>query len=68
MLSGTPEPACPGPITDEAHMEFQGCGIRMHLDNCDLPEPVGGDEDERSRHVAPSSWSCDWLPRPAVAG
>ena len=48
MLSGTPEPACPGPITDEAHMEFQGCGIRMHLDNCDLPEPVGGDEDEWS--------------------
>src|ERR1700730_18959848 len=28
-----------------------------------VPEPVGGDEDERSGHVAPSSLSCDWLPR-----
>ena len=24
----------PGPVTDDTHMEFQGCGIRMDLDNC----------------------------------
>jgi hypothetical protein len=26
----------PGPVTDDARMDFQGCGIWMDLDNCDL--------------------------------